>query len=225
VTAAILLLVLGGGAAFQISTRTEVLPERARFVSFPKTLGEWRGRTSTLEPQVEHALGLEDYVLIDYSKPDNKPVNFYVAYYASQRKGTSPHSPLVCIPGGGWRITNFARTEYGDGAASFPFNRVVIERGQQKQIVYYWFEQRGRKVANEWIAKWHLLADAITMNRSDGALVRLTTVQLPGETEADADRRLRSLIPELSPALTAYLPSRDRPQTQRTLARKGADPA
>jgi EpsI family protein len=152
-------------------------------------------------------------------------VNFYVAYYASQRKGTSPHSPLVCIPGGGWRITNFERTAYGDGATSFPFNRVVIERGQHKQIVYYWFEQRGRKVANEWMSKWYLLADAVTMNRSDGALVRLTTFQHPGETEADADQRIQTLIPELSPALTAYLPARDLPQANRTLARKGSDPA
>jgi EpsI family protein len=186
-------------------------------VSFPKAIGDWRGRASTLEPQIEHKLGLEDYVLADYSRGDSKSVNFYVAYYASQRKGTSPHSPLVCIPGGGWQITRFERTAFIDDAINFPFNRVVIQRGQHKQIVYYWFEQRGRRVANEWLSKWYLLADAISMNRTDGALVRLTTYQYPGETEEDADRRVRAFIPELSPALSAYLPANEAAPVKRAM--------
>lgn len=217
VLGSVALLAAGGVVGFQVANRTEIVPERARFVSFPNTIGEWRGRSSTLEPQVEHVLGLEDYVLVDYSKRDGKSVNFYVAYYASQRTGTSPHSPLVCIPGGGWQITSLDRTAYADGATTFPFNRVMIERGQNKQLVYYWFEQRGRRVANEWLSKWYLLADAISMNRTDGALVRLTTHVYPGETEGDADQRIRSFIPELSPALTAYLPTREPQRIKRAL--------
>ena len=78
---------------------------------------------------------------------------------------------------------------HGEGSGAFPMNRVVIERGQHRQIVYYWFEQRGRRVANEWLAKWYLITDAITMNCTDAALVRLASAQFPGETESDVDRR------------------------------------
>ncbi|MFX6911507.1 exosortase C-terminal domain/associated protein EpsI, partial [Acinetobacter baumannii] len=76
------------------------------------------------------------------------------------------HSPQVCIPGDGWHIVDFQRTGYADQArgVSLPFNRVVIERGGQKQIVYYWFQQRGRAVANEYVSKFRLLADAIYLN-------------------------------------------------------------
>lgn len=192
-----------------VANRQETIPERTPFVQFPSTLGAWRGRVSSLEPQVEHFLGLTDYVLSDYARADNRGVNLYVAYYASQRKGVSPHSPQVCIPGDGWQITDFERTSYvdQDGGSSLPLNRVVIVRANQKQIVYYWFEQRGRRVANEYASKWQLLADAVYLNRTDGALVRLTTQLYPGETEQDGDKRLREFTRQLLPEMTRFLPA------------------
>lgn len=206
--ATLILLITGGTAAALIANRQEVYPERARFVGFPNAVGDWRGRTSSLEPQTEHYLGLDDYILADYAKHEGKAVNFYVAYYSSQRKGTSPHSPIVCIPGGGWTISQFDRMTSGAAAGlGFSYNRAVIERGNSKQIVYYWFEARGRKVANEWLAKWYLLLDAIAVNRTDAALVRVTTSLYPNESEADADARLLSMIPEFLPTLSSYLPA------------------
>ena len=205
-----LLLCIGALAALFVSARQEITPERLRFVAFPNGLGEWQGRPSLLEPQVEHALGLEDYILSDYSRSNNAVVNLYIAYYASQRKGVSPHSPVVCMPGGGWQIAKFERSTYGDEKLGtiLPFNRAVIERGSTKQVVYYWFVQRGRNVANEYLSKWYLFADAITENRTDGALVRITTPLYPGDSERDADARLQSFIGELEPRLGGYLPGR-----------------
>ncbi|MCP4618186.1 MAG: VPLPA-CTERM-specific exosortase XrtD [Bradyrhizobium sp.] len=196
-------------AGVAIGGRQELIPERTPFVQFPSTLGAWQGRSSSLEPQVEHFLGLTDYVLSDYARADTRNVNFYVAYYASQRKGVSPHSPQVCIPGDGWQIADFQRTSYvdQDRGLTVPLNRVVIERASHKQIVYYWFEQRGKRVANEYLSKWHLLADAVYLNRTDGALIRLTTPVYPGETEQDGDKRLRGFMHELLPQMTRFLPS------------------
>jgi len=187
-----------------ISNRSEIIPERSRFVTFPAAIAEWHGRSSQLESQVENGLALEDYVLSDYSKPDGKAVNLYVAYYASQRTGESPHSPLVCIPGGGWQITRFERLDSG---ISPPLNRAIIERNGSKQLVYYWYEERGRSIANEYWSKWYLLSDALTKNRSDGALIRLITAISPGELERDADNRLRAFMQDLLPRLSQYLPS------------------
>jgi exosortase D (VPLPA-CTERM-specific) len=211
--ASLALLIATGSAIFFVTGRQEIVPERARFVAFPKTLGEWQGRTSLLEPQVEHALGLDDYILSDYSivengKPRGGSVNLYVAYYPSQRKGNSPHSPIVCIPGGGWLIAKFDRTQFRDPSlpSPLPFNRAVIERGGHKQIVYYWFVQRGRRVANEYWSKWYLFQDAILKNRTDGALVRVTTPVYPNETEQQADSRLQAFLRQLEPNLQAYLP-------------------
>ena len=95
---------------------------------------------------------MDDYILSDYSKPDGKIVNLYVAYYASQRTGKLPHSPLVCIPGDGWSITKLERTSFG---AEHPLNRAIIERNGSKQLVYYWYEERGRRIASEYWSKWY----------------------------------------------------------------------
>ena len=202
-------------AALLVSNRSEIIPERSRFVAFPAAIGDWQGLASQLDPQVENGLALEDYILSDYSKADDKVVNLYVAYYASQRTGESPHSPLVCIPGGGWSITRLERTSYGAGQ---PLNRAIIERNGSKQLVYYWYEERGRWIASEYWSKWYLLSDAITKNRSDGALIRLITSISPAEQERDADNRLQRFMHDLLPRLRNFLPA-DAASTSNTAAR------
>jgi len=203
----LVLVCAAGLMAHSISHRPEIIPERARFAAFPAKIGEWQGHPARLDQGTEQFLGLDDYILSNYAKANSKPVNFYVAYYSSQRNGYAPHSPSVCIPGGGWQITDLERINYNGLGSALPLNRAIIERDGIKQIVYYWFDERGRKIANEYWAKWYLLADAITKNRTDGSLIRLTTEVSPGETERDADERLQSFMHDVVPSLGAYLPS------------------
>jgi exosortase D (VPLPA-CTERM-specific) len=207
--AGLLLLCATATAGLLVSNRAESFPDRASFAGFPNTLGDWRGRQSSLEPQTEHFLGLTDYILSDYRNPRDQTVNFYVAYYATQRSGLSPHSPSVCIPGNGWQITKLDRISYQSKKLhmTIPVNRVVIQRETSKELVYYWFEQRGRKVANEWLSKYYLLSDAIFHNRTDGALVRFVTPVSSSEEEQDADHRIQEFVDRVVPHLTRYLPS------------------
>ncbi|MFY9894939.1 MAG: VPLPA-CTERM-specific exosortase XrtD [Xanthobacteraceae bacterium] len=203
-------LVATGVATAWVSDRPETVPERSRFAAFPLALGPWQGRPSMLEPDIERGLKLDDYIMSDYSAADRRPVNLYVAYYGSQRQGESPHSPIVCIPGGGWQINHFKRINPTAGQP-VPFNRVIVVKDSHELVVYYWFDERGRAVANEWWSKWYLFSDAILKNRTDGALVRLTTEVFRGESEGDADRRLQSFMREIVPALKAYLPPETAP--------------
>uniref|UniRef100_Q07SN6 Eight transmembrane protein EpsH n=1 Tax=Rhodopseudomonas palustris (strain BisA53) TaxID=316055 RepID=Q07SN6_RHOP5 len=207
----LVLTIVTGVMGSYISARKEISPIRESLLGFPNSLGRWLGRTSSIDSQTERGLGLTDYILSDYRAPDGRSVNFYVAYYASQRNGQSPHSPSVCIPGNGWQITQFNRIEYTSESRrlTMPLNRAVIQNGSSKEIVYYWFEQRGRKVANEWVSKYYLFRDAILRNRTDGALVRLITPVYPGEEERDADRRLRAFTDEVVPNLSGFLPTED----------------
>jgi len=191
-----------------IGDRTEIKPERSYFSSFPRAIGEWKGTPSTLGEGVLDTLDLSDYLLSDFVSSTNVPVNFYVAYYESQRKGSSPHSPTVCMPGSGWQITSLTRKAYtGTGAKqAFEFNRVVISKGKYKQLVYYWFEERGQVMADEYAIKWQLFLDAIFMNRTDGALVRLTTPIVAGEPEGAADQRIADFLAGALPQLSEHLP-------------------
>ncbi|HUG73292.1 MAG TPA: VPLPA-CTERM-specific exosortase XrtD, partial [Steroidobacteraceae bacterium] len=190
--AGLAVLAAGVSMALTLPHRTELSPQRAYFSQFPLQLEPWRGRRERMEKQYLDVLQLDDYILADYAADGPAPVNFYVAYYASQRGSGAAHSPASCLPGGGWRMTEFDRHEIPAGASGtgVAVNRVIIEQGEQRQLVYYWFQQRGRNITNEYLVKWYLLWDALTRNRTDGAMVRLITPLPRGEDVQAADARL-----------------------------------
>jgi exosortase D (VPLPA-CTERM-specific) len=196
-------LAVGAAGALMLGGRAEIVPERPSFVSFPMVLGDgWRGRSQPLDSIVEDVLKVDDYLRADYVNGSDA-VNFYVAYYASQRAGAAAHSPRSCLPGGGWRIDSHTQVELQDGV---PVNRFVISMGDHRQLVYYWFKQRDRNITNEFMVKWYLLWDALTRNRTDGALIRLTTVVRPGEDIEEVERRLRNFAAVALKPLATYLP-------------------
>lgn len=201
------LVVVAMVGGWMVHGREEEVPARLSLKTFPLHLGDWVATESSLDIETEQALGFEDYVLADYRRADGTPVNFYVAFYASQRRGVSPHSPQVCIPGGGWVISQLERTAFklNDGSP-IDVVRVVIDRANQRQIVYYWFEQRGRRIANEYWMKWYLFVDALTRNRTDGALVRVVSPLRPGETTEVVDQRVQDFIRLAEPHLGTYVP-------------------
>jgi exosortase D (VPLPA-CTERM-specific) len=201
--ASVLALATSVAVVASIEKREEIIPPRALFPEFPMQLGSWHGEQGVMEESVINTLGLSDYILANYSSSDkSQAVNFYVAYYESQRKGVSPHSPRVCIPGGGWQIAEITRTQIGD----LPINRIVIKKEDNTQLVYYWFQQRGRQFANEYLMKWYLFKDALLLNRTDGALVRVTTMVSPSEGIANADNRLKGFAQQLAPVLPKFIP-------------------
>lgn len=119
------------------------------------------------------------------------------------------HSPRSCIPGGGWEIGAFVPVAVdGVEVAGRPLvvNRVVIAKGASRQLVYYWFDQRGRQMTNEYVVKWMIFWDALMRNRTDGALVRLVTQMVPGEDLGRAERRLGDFLKEAYPEIAAYVP-------------------
>jgi exosortase D (VPLPA-CTERM-specific) len=185
-----------------LDSRVEQPPEHKAFINFPMEIkGGWKGKHDKLDDAVLGKLGMTDYLLANYQKDKFTAVNFYVAYYASQRKGTSPHSPRVCIPGGGWEIFSFTRTAVGE----HPVNRVIVKKGKQRQLVYYWFQGHGRIVANEYLNKWYLFQDAIFKNRTDGSLVRLVTNLGEHEPIELGDQRLIDFMNGVTPELKKYI--------------------
>jgi exosortase D (VPLPA-CTERM-specific) len=187
----------------------EVVPARSSFSEFPLHLGAWRGRTSSLDAVYVEQLKLDDYLLADFSEGTDLPVNLYMAYYASQRKGEAVHSPRSCLPGGGWQLRDFDQRSLVDvkiGGRPLRVNRTLIELGTQRELVYYWFQQRGRVITNEFTVKWYLFWDALTRHRTDGALVRLIVTIPPASSEAAADRRLAEFAGRIAPTLPRYVP-------------------
>ena len=129
----------------------------------------------------------------------------YVGYYGSQRTGATYHSPKNCLPGGGWVfLSSEPVTGVIPGRPTAAINRVVIEKGFDRQLILYWYQDRGRIVASEYAAKGYLILDATTRNRTDGALVRVSTSIVGSEDEAF--RHAAAFVEQAYPALVAHLP-------------------
>lgn len=203
-----LLVSLAVASPYLIS-REEIVPARQSLLNFPMQVQQWQGSTFPLEKEYIETLRFDDYLLADYRAAGGSPVNFYVAYYRSQRKGQSAHSPRTCIPGGGWEITSLRTMEVPTNdatTASLRVNRLVIQKADAKQIVYYWFKQRDRVLVNEYLVKFFLVWDAFAKQRTDGALIRLTASVQPGHDEAEADSVLVDFTKAANPLMSRFVP-------------------
>jgi EpsI family protein len=187
----------------------EKIPVSKSFDKFPLQLGNWIGNRQKLEQSVINTLDLSDYIFVNYRNEKNKWVNFYIAYYESQRKGKSIHSPASCLPGSGWifkQAGNATVKESKSNSVFMPVNRALIEQSGSRQLCYYWFPQRGRILINAFQLKIFAFWDALTRQRTDGALVRVITPVYKDEDLEDAERRLQAFTRELVPVLGEFLP-------------------
>jgi exosortase D (VPLPA-CTERM-specific) len=208
VTAALLTLALSS-AWLLAPARAAVEPMREPLSLFPRTIDGWQGSSGLLEPEIESALGADDYFSGYYRHPEELAgIDLFLTYYFSQTDGDAIHSPAVCLPGAGWEVFGISTTEValpGTGLGRVTLNRATIQRGLERQLVYYWFEGRGRQVTNDFVAKFYTVADGMTSGRSDGGLVRVIT-PIGADGEAAADARLQRFLVATVDRLPAFIP-------------------
>jgi EpsI family protein len=157
---------------------------------------------------VLEVLGPGEFLFRDYVNMSEKRVtNLFIAFFPSQRQGDTIHSPKNCLPGSGWVPTQSLRKwiTFQDGRR-IEVNRYLVEKGSERALVLYWYQSHGRVTPSEYKAKYHLVADSIAMNRSDGALVRITTFPGNGESVADAEARAQRFAQLAAPLLDSYIP-------------------
>lgn len=206
--AILFVLLLAGGAVINAwEYLGEARVERRELKEFPKQIGAWQqtGGDEQFDNQTMAVLRASDYLLRNYRGADGRVVNFYVGYYASQRDGATYHSPLNCLPGAGWVMSEPGKiTITPSGRAPFVANRYLIQNGDHKDLLIYWYQGRGRAVASEYWGKVYTVVDSVRMRRSDGAMVRITTPvenSEPAALQAAADlaANASTILPEFIP--------------------------
>lgn len=206
---AILTLAVSAGWMLQQGKEPTAV-DRDPFALYPRQIGEWSGIFSMLDPEIERVLGATDYLAGSYRNPEAAaPVEIFMAFYDKQTEGDGLHSPEVCLPAGGWEIYSFETVPVdmsGTGYGTFEVNRAVIQKALSKQLVYYWFEQRGKRMTNDFTAKMSVVYDSLMIDRTDGAIVRYITPILEDEQDGAADARLQRLMRESLPKLPRFVP-------------------
>ena len=206
--AMVALLVAGGAAVNFWAAAGEARVPRRALAEFPAELGGWRqaGPDARFDAETEAVLRADDYVSRDYRSGDGRAASLYVGYYLTQRTGATYHSPLNCLPGSGWELSEPDTVEIApaNGAAAFEANRYVVQHGSDRQLMIYWYQGRGRAVANEYRDKMYTVLDSIRLRRSDGAMVRLLVPVRGSETEAEESAR--QFASQVAPNLAPYVP-------------------
>jgi EpsI family protein len=177
--------------------------ERKQLKDFPRQIGGWQqtGSDQVLDNETLKVLRASDYLLRNYRSANGRVANFYVGYYATQRDGATYHSPLNCLPGSGWIMSDPAQVTITlpDGRA-FTANRFLIQNGEQKDLLIYWYQGRGRAVASEYWGKVYTVLDSVRLRRSDGAMVRVT---IPVDRSEEASLQMAT---DLAASATFALP-------------------
>jgi EpsI family protein len=171
--------------------------------NFPLNIGRWKGGRDWLTPNVLNNLELDDYFYGVYTDGQGAPLTLYIPYYSTQRDRRVVHSPASCLPGNGWRIVESEAVIISGTKISA--NRMLISNGEERALVYYWFDQRGRNLTSEWLVKWYLFQDSVVLRRSDGAMVRVMTSLRHGDSIDAVDARVSSFVATASPMLNQYL--------------------
>ncbi len=181
--------------------------ERKELKDFPQTVGVWQktGNDQILDDETLKVLRASDYLSRDFRKPNGPAANLYVGYYASQRSGATYHSPLNCLPGSGWMLSEPGKATISlpDGS-SFIANKYVIQNGDYKSMMIYWYQGRGRKVASEYWGKIYTVFDSVRLRRSNGAMVRVTVAI--GNSEAEAEKSAIEFASAASAVLPEFVP-------------------
>ena len=183
------------------------VPIKKPLDQFPLAIGDWKGERQAMEQRFIDALHFSDYVMVDYLNPKGQNISFYVAYYESQRKGEGTHSPETCLPGSGWEFekSGLASIHTGKGQV-MRVNRAFMIKGDVKQLVYFWFPQRGRILTSLYQVKLYSFWDALIKKRTDGALVRVITPLTSDESVEKAEERLIDFVKLLNPQLEQFIP-------------------
>jgi EpsI family protein len=200
-------VLLGGTVLLHAMSHGEPMVPREPLKDLPYHIGDWTGKEYPLEQRIVQAVSVTDYTNRLYVNPGTPPVQLYIGYYASQRTGDTIHSPKNCLPGAGWDPIHagYAAVPLADGT-KITVNEYVIAQGLDKQLVFYWYQGRGRVIASEYWGKFYMITDAITRNRTDGALVRLITPIVDNNT-SQAHTRLEKFTEILFPSLQKFIPN------------------
>ncbi len=201
-------LLLGAGTFLRSRGQAEILPSRKAVDLFPKQIGDWEDvKDQPLAPDVREILGDGDFLSRTYARQSDEPVvDFFLAYFPTQRTGNTMHSPQHCLPGAGWTPIQHTYIQLAGPDGPKTVNLYVISKGLDRQVALYWYQAHGRIIASEYWARIYLVSDAISMNRSDGSLLRVITPVNGDEPLESATARARSFSEQLLRVLDPYVP-------------------
>lgn len=198
-------VLVGQAVLFYSASHGESTPLAKPLSQFPTVFGNWyMAQEGVVEKETLDVLRADDTLDRFYAGPEGG-ANLFIAYFKTQRTGQSPHSPKNCLPGSGWQPSESNRIDVSAGGDVIRINQYVVSRGEDQDVVLYWYQSQGRVIADEFAAKLYLVADSIRKHRSDTSLVRVV-VPVEGQSTAHAEQVAIDFVKSAYPVVKGYLP-------------------
>ncbi|HET9099930.1 MAG TPA: EpsI family protein [Acidobacteriaceae bacterium] len=199
------------GAVLLLHARgdSDLIPASAPLSQVSQVIDGWRGSDLPIDQETRDVLGPGDFLSRMYTQQGQTlPIGLFIGYFPTQRSGVTIHSPKHCLPGAGWAFESSHYVNLRDAnGQNHRVGEYIIGNGEMRQFVIYWYQAHGRSVANEYIAKFYLVTDAILRHRTDGALVRVLTPIGSMENTATARARVEAFTAQLIPSLPRFIPN------------------
>ncbi len=195
-----------------IPERVATVPDRDSFALFPREIGAWRqyGTEQRFSPEIEESLSADDYHAVQFARAPGEPsLDFFSAWYTDLSEDGVQHTPEICLPGAGWEIAQVERIDLsGELGLEDPYrvNRVILQKGQDRMLVYYWFTHMGRAMPSNTEAKFSVMTRGAFNDRLDGAIIRLIVPISESHTEADAAAQMIDFLKAAGPQLPRFIP-------------------
>jgi EpsI family protein len=187
---------------------TDQNPPGEPLSQLPSVVESWVGSDQQISQETLDVLGAGDFLSRVYSRgPQTPPISLFIGYFPSQRTGQTIHSPKHCLPGAGWVFESSNYVDLIDASGKpHRVGEYIIANGEARQFVIYWYQAHGRSIASEYMAKVYMAVDAMRMNRTDGALVRVITPIPSGEDASMPQKRAEAFAMRLAPMLPRFVP-------------------
>jgi EpsI family protein len=202
------LLLAATALLLQIRGNRDLTPASDPMSQFPNTIMGYTGRDVPIDQETLDILGVGDILSRVYTHEGQlPPIGLLLAYYPTQRTGATIHSPKHCLPGSGWFFESSRYVDLIDkNGKPHQVGEYVISNADSREFVIYWFQEQGRSIASEYLARIYLVAEAMRKNRTDGALVRVITPIGPGDDTSAAKARAEAFTAQLAPMLPRFIP-------------------
>ncbi|MBL8217165.1 MAG: EpsI family protein [Bryobacterales bacterium] len=196
--------------AFYALGRTEPQRPVDPLSQLPKTFGNWElYQEGVIDKDTQEVLKADDTLTRTYvDRQQNAGANLFIAYFQTQRTGKAPHSPKNCLPGNGWTPTVNDKIMIDvPGHKPIEANRYIVQRGEDRSLVVYWYQTSTRTVASEYKAKVYTVLDSIQHNRSDTAIVKVTLNIPRGSDQEKTTEIARHFVRSFYDKLIHYFPA------------------
>jgi len=201
-------LLAGTALLLQARGNTDLIPVSEPLTQLPRAIAGWSGSDMQIDQETLNVLGAGEFLSRLYTRADGaQPIGLFIGYFPTQRTGVTIHSPKHCLPGAGWVFESQQYVDLSDAnGKSHRVGEYVIGNGEARQFVIYWYQAHGRSVANEYMAKIYMVTDAMRLNRTDGALLRVITPIGFKESTSEARARAEAFTAQLAPLLPRFIP-------------------